>query len=319
MKNLLSVMLGLSMFAAGCSNTSDDTAEQGAEEGATEEAEERVLTDDAGNEVTIPENPERIIGTYLEDDLLTIEETPVAQWTVGEDSVQEYLQEEGLEGLPLMPFDLPFESVAAEEPDLLLISSADTVKGDKYESYSKIAPTFVVDSGSYDDWRDRLTRVSEVFGKEDLAEEKINEYNELVEQASTELSEEVSDESAIAVWYTGGSFFISNKDKSSGEVLYNDLGLTAPDLVEELSADNETPWIEASLESFAELDVDHIFFIADAEGDSETALADDVFQNIPAVENGNVYELEQGNSWLYSGYIANSLIVEDVEEALGTN
>ena len=312
MKKLLGLMLGMSLIAAGCSNEAEDTANN-------TDTEEVVVTDDAGHEVSVPENPERIIGTYLEDDLLTLEETPVVQWTVGEESIQEYLQPEGLEGVPLMPFDLPFEAVTLEEPDLLLLSSSDLTDGDKYDSYSKIAPTFVVESGSYDDWRDRLTRVSEVFGKEDLAEEKINEYNSVVENTAADLEEEVGDESAVAVWWTGDSYFISNQDKSSGEVLYNDLGLTAPLLVEELSADNETPWIEASLESLAELEADHIFFIGTDEGDSEAAFSDDVFSNIPAIENGNVYEYTKADSWLYSGYIANSLIVEDVEEALVSN
>lgn len=312
MKKLLGLMLGMSLIAAGCSNEAEDTANN-------TDTEEVVVTDDAGHEVSVPENPERIIGTYLEDDLLTLEETPVVQWTVGEESIQEYLQPEGLEGVPLMPFDLPFEAVTLEEPDLLLLSSSDLADGDKYDSYSKIAPTFVVESGSYDDWRDRLTRVSEVFGKEDLAEEKINEYNSVVENTAADLEEEVGDESAVAIWWTGDSYFISNQDKSSGEVLYNDLGLTAPPLVEKLSADNETPWIEASLESLAELEADHIFFIGTDEGDSEAAFSDDVFSNIPAIENGNVYEYTKADSWLYSGYIANSLIVEDVEEALVSN
>lgn len=312
MKKLLGLMLGMSLIAAGCSNEAEDTANN-------TDTEEVAVTDDAGHEVSVPENPERIIGTYLEDDLLTLEETPVVQWTVGEESIQEYLQPEGLEGVPLMPFDLPFEAVTLEEPDLLLLSSSDLTDGDKYDSYSKIAPTFVVESGSYDDWRDRLTRVSEVFGKEDLAEEKINEYNSVVENTAADLEEEVGDESAVAIWWTGDSYFISNQDKSSGEVLYNDLGLTAPLLVEELSADNETPWIEASLESLAELEADHIFFIGTDEGDSEAAFSDDVFSNIPAIENGNVYEYTKADSWLYSGYIANSLIVEDVEEALVSN
>lgn len=316
MKKLAVLMLGISIFAAGCSNSEENTAEESTDNAA---GEERTLTDDAGNEVTVPENPERIIGTYLEDDLLTLEETPAAQWTVGEDSVQEYLQSEGLEGLPLMPFDLPFEAVVQEEPDLILLSSSDLADGEKYDSYSKIAPSFVVESGSYDDWRDRLTRVSEVFGKEDLAQEKVAEYDALIEDTSAELESEVGEETAIAIWWTGDSYFISNKDKSSGEVLYNDLGLSAPPLVEELSTDNETPWIEASLESLAEMKADHIFFIGNAEGDSETAFSDEVFKNIPAVENGNVYEYTQADSWLYSGYIANSLIVEDVEEALGSN
>lgn len=316
MKKLAALMLGISIFAAGCSNEEGNTSEENPEESKSEE---RVLTDDAGNEVTVPKNPERIIGPYLEDDLLTLDETPSAQWSIGEGGVQEYLQAEGLEGLPLMPFDLPFEAVVEQEPDLILLSSGDLASGEKYDSYSKIAPSFVVESGNYDDWRDRLTRVSEVFGKEELAAEKVADYDALVEETAAELDSEVGGETAIAIWWTGDSYFISNKDKSSGEVLYNDLGLSVPSLVEELSADNETPWIEASLESLAELEADHIFFIGNKEGDSETAFADDVFKNIPAVENGNVYEYTSEDSWLYSGYIANSLIVEDVEEALSAN
>lgn len=312
MKKLLALLLGMSIIAAGCSNN---------EESATDKTtdSERVVTDDADNEVTISENPTRIIGTYLEDDLLALEEIPIAQWSVGEDSIQEYLQDKGLEGLPLVPFDLPFEAVTQEEPDLLLLSSSDLSDGGKYDSYSKIAPTFIIESGNYNNWRDRLTRVSEVFGKEELAAEKISEYDTLVENASSELLNDVGNESAIAIWWTGDAYFISNKDKSSGEVLYNDLGLSVPSLVQELSTDNETPWIEASLESLAEMEADHIFFIGNAEGDSDMAFSDDVFQNIPAVSAGNIYEYTQADSWLYSGYIANSLIVEDVKEALGNN
>ena len=92
----------MSLIAVGCSNEAEDTANN-------TDTEEVVVTDDAGM-MSVPENPERIIGTYLEDDLLTLEETPVVQWTVGEESIQNTCSR-GLEGVPLMPFDLPFEAV----------------------------------------------------------------------------------------------------------------------------------------------------------------------------------------------------------------
>ena len=143
-----------------------------------------------------------------------------------------------------------------------------------------------------------------------MAEEKIDEYESLAEEVRTGLP----DETAMSVWKSGESYFISNADKSSGEVLYNDLGLGVPPVVEEVSEGNETPWIEISLESLAESEVDHIFFTGDEAGDAEEAFSEDVFQNIPAVENGNVYEYTGADSWLYSGYIANTQIIEDVEE-----
>ena len=308
MKKRLIMVLAVMMIAVyGCQNDNEEQNSGASDETGSVEA----LEDDAGNEVDVPENPERIVAPYLEDDILTLEEKPVVQWSVNDGgSIQDYLQEEGLEGLELIPHDLPFEVVASHEPDLILLSSSDFADDESYSNYSSIAPTFVVESGSYDDWRERLGRVSEIFGKEDMAEEKIDEYESLAEEVRTGLP----DETAMSVWKSGESYFISNADKSSGEVLYNDLGLGVPPVVEEVSEGNETPWIEISLESLAESEVDHIFFTGDEAGDAEEAFSEDVFQNIPAVENGNVYEYTGADSWLYSGYIANTQIIEDVEE-----
>lgn len=308
MKKRLIMVLAVMMIAVyGCQNDNEEQNSGASDETGSVEA----LEDDAGNEVDVPENPERIVAPYLEDDILTLEEKPVVQWSVNDGgSIQDYLQEEGLEGLELIPHDLPFEVVASHEPDLILLSSSDFADDESYSNYSSIAPTFVVESGSYDDWRERLGRVSEIFGKEDMVEEKIDEYESLAEEVRTGLP----DETAMSVWKSGESYFISNADKSSGEVLYNDLGLGVPPVVEEVSEGNETPWIEISLESLAESEVDHIFFTGDEAGDAEEAFSEDVFQNIPAVENGNVYEYTGADSWLYSGYIANTQIIEDVEE-----
>lgn len=314
MKYKFAALLSVLLIAFGCQNegTSDSEDTENTEE--TEENGTVTLEDDAGNEVEIPENPERIISSYLEDDVLTLEETPAVQWSVSDGaSIQDYLQDEGLEGLETIPFDLPYEVVASHEPDLILMSSSDFAEGESYDNYASIAPTFVVESVNYDDWRDRLKRVSEVFGKEDLADEKIEEYNALVESVSDSIPTE---ETAIALWWTGDNYFVSSADKSSGEVLYNDLGMQAPEFLEELSAESEDFWLEVSLETLAESEVDHIFFIGNEEGDSETAFEESVFQNIPAVQNGNVHEYTGEDSWLYSGYIANTLIVEDVEAAL---
>lgn len=310
MKKMLVMIVSVLMLTAyGCQN--DNEEENRSSSG--EEDSGVMLEDDAGNEVEVPENPERIIASYLEDDVLTLEEQPIVQWSVNDGaSIQDYLQGAGLEGLEMIPHDMPYEVVASHEPDLILLSSQEFADSESYSNYSSIAPTFVIDSASYDDWRERLRRVSEVFGKEDAAEEKIDEYESLTDEVEADLP----DETAMSVWKSGESYFISNADKSSGEVLYNDLGLGVPPVVEEISTDNETPWIEISLESLAESEVDHIFFTGDGEGDAEEAFGEDVFQSIPAVENGNVYEYTGEDSWLYSGYIANTQIVEDVQEAL---
>lgn len=77
-----------------------------------------------------------MIGSYLEDYLVALEVTPVAQWTVGNDSDQAYLQDK-LAEVPRINYDLPFEDVLSFEPDLLLMDSNSMVEGDKYDQYSK--------------------------------------------------------------------------------------------------------------------------------------------------------------------------------------
>ncbi len=52
------------------------------------------VTDTLGNKVTVPAKPKRIIASYLEDYLVALGEKPVAQWTVGQGSIQDYLAKE---------------------------------------------------------------------------------------------------------------------------------------------------------------------------------------------------------------------------------
>lgn len=124
---------------SACSANSNNTKSSSSAETAT-------LKDAAGHEVTIPDDPKRIIGSYLEDYLVALNVTPVAQWTVGNNSDQGYLQEK-LSDVPRISYDLPYEDVLSYEPDLLLIDSNTMVEGDKYAQYSKIAPTYVVKNG----------------------------------------------------------------------------------------------------------------------------------------------------------------------------
>lgn len=309
-KSLL-IWFGIIMLLlAGCSNTGQDgtTSSEG------EESASKMLEDDAGHEVEIPEAPEKIIAPYLEDDLLTIGKKPVAQWSVHDGaSIQDYLQDE-LQDVPLIPHDLPFEVTTSYDPDVIILSSASLAEGEKYDTYAKIAPTFVIESENYDNWRDRLLRVAEVFSEEEAAKEKLAEYDQFAEEKKEEIKQAIVDESVVALWWFDNTFYVVHKEKSSGEVLYQDLELNAPNLVNEM--DQSENWAPVSLELLAEMDADHIFLITSEAGEAEQAFSEEVFQNIPAVKNGNVYEYTMKDSWLYSGYIANKQMIEDVYESL---
>ena len=122
MKSVLFICLLLVFTVlAACGNNSKENNNK--ENGASQETKERTLTDAIGNEVKVPAEPKRIIGSYLEDDLVSLGVTPVAQWSIREGKgVQAYLQD-SLKDVPTIDSSLPYEAVSSFAPDLVLMSS----------------------------------------------------------------------------------------------------------------------------------------------------------------------------------------------------
>lgn len=311
--------LALTLAACGDEETKEDqTSTDQTEEQATDtqESETRTLTDAMGNEVVIPANPERILATYLEDNLVALGITPVAQWSVNDGaSIQGYLQDD-LKDVPMIPHDLPFEAVQEYAPDLIIMDSASMVEGGKYEQYSKIAPTYVIGTEVNNDWRDELKRVGEVFGKEDEAQKALDDYDAKAAEAKATIEAEVGNPSVAAVWLVGGKFFVVGETLSSGAVMYGDLGLTVPAVVKEISASATGNWSEISLEKLVELDAEHLFLINSDTASGSTALSDALWNSVPAVKAGNLYEFAEKESWLYTGTIANEQIIDNVLKKL---
>ncbi|WP_145318190.1 iron-hydroxamate ABC transporter substrate-binding protein [Paenibacillus xylanexedens] len=295
--------------AAGENGTATETETQ------TEAPTERKLTDAMGHEVTIPANPERVIASYLEDHLVTLGVKPVAQWSVA-NGIQEYLQKD-LNGIPGIASDLPFEAMASFSPDLIIMGSESTVEGEKYEQYNKIAPTYVLGDEVNKDSRQALLKIGEILNKSDVAQKALDDYD----AKAKEIKEKVSavtggTKSAAALWLFNNKFYVVSNNVSSGEVMYNELGLAEPNVVKEASAKATGNWSEISLEKIAEMDADYLFLVNSDKGAGSEALQDAVWQSIPAVKNGNLFEFTRSSSWLYSGVQANLQIMEDIQSSI---
>lgn len=303
--------LALSLAACGTS----DPAEKEEKKSSETTKETRTLTDALGNKVEVPINPERVIASYLEDNLVALDIKPVAQWSVNDgSSIQDYLQD-SLEGIPTVNYDLPLESVQKLKPDLIIMDSAAMVEGDKYNQYKKIAPTYVIGKEVNNDWRDELLRVGEVFDKKELAQEKLDAYDAKAKEAATTIKNDYNSPSAAAIWIVGGKAFIVAEELSAGAVMYGDLGMKVPALVKEVSAKATSNWNEISLEKLASLDADHLF-VLNSDGDNDKITSSKIWQTIPAVKADQVHTFDPTSSWLYTGTIANTLIIDDILESL---
>ncbi|WP_411343339.1 ABC transporter substrate-binding protein [Paenibacillus sp. WLX1005] len=310
------LILSMALLTSACSSaatTGSNTNESSSTPAATqtETASERTLKDSMGHEVKIPANPQRIIASYLEDPLVALGVTPAAQWSIKGGSVQDYLQDK-LANVPTISSDLPFEAVASFTPDLLLMDSAEMVEGDKYNQYSAIAPTYVVGNAENNDWREELKTVGEVLNKSTEADKVLSDYDAKVADAKTQIQQKVGTKSAAAIWISGKSVFVVNPKLSSGDVMYNDLGFTVPDVVTQASEGKTANWSSLALESLSTLDADYLFVIIQDGAKPDDGISSSVWNSIPAVKAGHAYTLSMKSSWLYTGAVANSMIIDDI-------
>ena len=308
----LTLLAACSLTLLGaCSTNNDSTDSSGSATTSSEIA--TTFTDAMGNEVTVPENPQRVIGSYLEDYLVALGVTPVAQWTVGNDSDQAYLQDK-LAEVPRINYDLPFEDVLSFEPDLLLMDSNSMVEGDKYDQYSKIAPTYVVTNGEDVTWRERLTDIAKVLHKEEQAAQLEADYDDLVAATKETYADQIQGKSIAVLWVVNNSVFMVSETKSSGQLLYHELGFKVPSLVSEISESATADWSAVSLEKLAELDADYLILVNSDKG--ADFFSEQVWQNLDAVKNNHLWEFGPESSWLYNGPIAYTKMIEDIQSKL---
>ncbi|MCT1577506.1 iron-hydroxamate ABC transporter substrate-binding protein [Oceanobacillus kimchii] len=303
------LFIAIVLLLAACGSDDNNDATDNDSDSNTEENTEQTVDSEMG-EVTIPANPEKILAPYHEDTLLALGITPTAKWAIGE-SVQNYLEED-LQDVETIEWTMPLEQVLSYEPDLIILeNSFDSYEG-TYEDYSAIAPTYVMSQEETSDWQVQLTRFGELLGKEDEAEQAIADYETKVEEANTELEDILEDESVAFMWVVGGQYFLFEENRHAANMVYSELGVEVPQLVKDLG-ETEATWDPISLEKLSELDADHVVILGleDDEG-IETLNNSNVWQNTKAVQNDQVYHIQDQSNWTNSGIKAYEQTIDEL-------
>ncbi|SFI69911.1 iron-hydroxamate ABC transporter substrate-binding protein [Thermoflavimicrobium dichotomicum] len=278
------------------------------------QTEQDITVTDAMGKVTIPNNPRRVLAPNMEDSLVALGVTPAAQWSIGT-TVHDYLQPY-LKGVPKIEWDLPLEQTIKANPDLIIFSSAASIKKGQYEKYKKIAPTYVFKDAESADWRKQLQVMGQLLGKEEKAKEALADYDAKVKKARADIKAAIGDESAAILWVFGKQYYLFENTRYAANVLYHDLGVAQPDMVKKLPK-AETNWSPVSLEALADLDADHIFLVSRPnEAGLEQLKQSSVWKSILAVKKGNVYEMEDPSHWTINGLVASKLTMDKIMESL---
>ncbi|WDQ35679.1 ABC transporter substrate-binding protein [Paenibacillus marchantiae] len=262
-----------------------------------------------GHDVIVPEHTERVFAPYLEDSLLTLGVKPVAQWASGTQG-HVYLKDQ-LSGVPTLDFSsgLPSpEALMAYNPDFIILHTAQYAENGVYESYSKIAPTYVFTNAS-GDVEKSLQVIGDLLGKTAEAEKAIATYHAKVDDAKAKLAKVTEGKKAAIIRFAPRGISMMGGNYFSGYVVYQQLGLGKPTLVQ---TENSAT---VSTEVLPEIDADFIFTVEQGPGSMKEMTDTKVWNSMPAVKAGNVYAVEPA-PWLGGGLIAYGHVIDDTLKAL---
>lgn len=275
-----------------------------------------VTVTDVRGEVEIPADPQRIVDLSGNSDILSVLGYKVVG-TANSDAYDytkfpSYL-EETLSGAEILGYSMQdtmdVEAVMNLNPDLIVIS---TVQEKMYDALSEIAPTVMIQLEALN-WKDDVKAFAKLFNKEDVANEWLANYEAKAKEAGEKIKAEYGEDTTyLSFLASGGQFFIFD-GAGFGDVLYNDMGLAKPEGMPE-QTDISLPVV--TYEGLAAIKADYIFAIATDE-DLAQLEANSIWNNLPAVKNGNVVILES-SPYFNQGYscIGREILVDEIGDML---
>ncbi|MGY4688331.1 iron-siderophore ABC transporter substrate-binding protein [Salibacterium sp. K-3] len=270
---LTSILLAAAVLAA-CGG--------GSGQGSGGEQSTRTYTDSLDREVEIPENPEDVVAINYFGELSALGIKPVGALDYDLDKYRDELTE-GAESVGSEQSDA--EKIVSLDPDLIVVSNYR--KAEAIENLQKIAPTVALEFGA--PLREQLNIVAEVTGREEAAEEWIQQYEEDVAQAREEMDPYIEDGETAAVM----QFYEKNihmYDTSAFPTIYDAAQFKPTEKAAEVS-----DAVTLSEEVIPEYSADRIFVMfsdTTAEENYEKLKEKDIWQSLPAVQNGKVHVVD---------------------------
>lgn len=344
MKRLLSFVLAaaLALSAAGCAAPSDSlgatpapaTSEAAAETPAPEATPEAeaaafpvTVTDQAGREVTIESEPQRIVsGYYISTSLLIAlgQTDKLVGIEAKADTRPIYsLSAPQLLELPNVgsakEFDL--EGCAALEPDLVILPLK---LSDAAETLSGMGiPVILINPEDQDLLKETISLVGAATGSTEAADQLLAFSAD--EQSALETM--MADVERPTVYLAGNSDLLS----TAGDAMYQS------DMIRLAGGQNvaaeitDTYWAEVSYEQILAWDPEYIILASDASYTCEDVLNDEALASCTAVVNGNVYQIPGdaeawdspvpsgilGSVWLASVLHPEVMSTEDANAVMG--
>ncbi len=291
---LLAILAVVALAAGACGgdSTSADgdttSADSGSDDGNADGA-FPVTIEHAYGSTTIDEVPERIVSleTAWTDVLATMDHPPIGY--IGDPSAPDGFPWRGdvLDGSTEIAAttELPWEQIAAMEPDLIVVGYFAQDQGD-YDRLTAIAPTIaLLGDSQVDKWQDLTTTAGRVLGEPAEAQAVIESVDGDVAEVAETLPGLKDRTFSFANYVEGDGIYVLADPEDGANVLFGQLGMVIP---EEIRAEADQGRLQLSMEQIGMLDGD--LLLALLNGTDPSGIAG--WAQLPAVESGAVVEMD---------------------------
>ncbi|GED16004.1 iron-hydroxamate ABC transporter substrate-binding protein [Aneurinibacillus migulanus] len=293
-----SVFIFLSILLIGilaaCGQASNNKAPESQQGQSTENKNETITYTAANGEVKIPKNPNRVVvlaESYV-GDFLALGITPIG---VTQKALDNPYFKEKMNGVENLGDGSSVEKVLDMKPDLIVTFSGT----ENIEQLEKVAPTVAVEYGKKN-FKDQLKEFGKMTGKEDQANEWIASWDKKIAENKPKVEAVVGNKTvSILQPYAKGIYAFGHNYARGGEIIYGELKLKAPKIVQKEAIDSGTGWANLSLEKLPEYAGDYIFTSAWSgdNADPNVVYGNSIWKGLPAVKNNRVFKLDDKGSF----------------------
>jgi len=303
MKKILTTLLVLVLISlVGCSPNNKNNNIEG-------KATKTIST--AKGDVEIPTNPKKVVVDYFMGDAVALGVKPVGTTYIYKGA---YFEDE-LKGVPSINGDNSYgeysmEKIAALKPDLII-----TAFDNDFDKLSKIAPTVFVDYTNMST-EERLNLIGEALGKEDKVDVVLADLEKEVEKSKATLKEAGILDKTVSLFETSQKavYVYGDKQGRGGDILYNLLGMKAPEIVEKDIIGGEQ-WRSISFEVLADYIGDYVMIGGWEEDPMDTVGNIPVWKNTEAIKNNHVIEYNS-NAFIYQDIYSTKSQLKEVVNSL---
>ncbi|MBW7477339.1 AraC family transcriptional regulator [Paenibacillus oenotherae] len=241
-------------------------------------------------DVEVPAEPKRVASDQYMGHLLKLGIIPVGvrSFMLGESWISKAgISQEILNGIEdLGGFPMNLEKLTYLEPDLIIGSLDKNI-----EEYQKIGTTVFLpywEGESTAGPLEKFRRISEIFGKQQEAEQWITEYEKKVAEAKAKIAGIVKEGETVSVVQIGSKamyVFAAEGGNYGSSTIYQMLQL--PPTKQALNM--KEGFENISLEVLPEYMGDHVFVYGAKDEGADQIINSDLWKSIPAVQKGQVY------------------------------